>query len=167
MRPGDAELKIKECAAGLDAALTLAKFREFTRGGLPSGGGDGRGGEPALPLLGGVDRRIQSARLEYESNLRHAALALETCLRIQFAWCVPLDTDSEKAKKLKDAKTDGVPCANVACDRWMTGAQDSRPRHIDGVALCERCYRSQKRTGKRWTPQQDAAEVAPTVTARR
>lgn len=158
MRAIDAETKIKAAAGALNATLMSSKLREFSRFGLPGGVTDGRGGSPPLPMLGTTDRQILSARLEYEQNLRHAALALETCVRLQRFWCVPLDTDSEKAEKLKDEKS-GVPCANVACDRWMTGTQDNRPRHIDGAALCERCYRYERRTHKRWTAALEAAEA--------
>ncbi len=158
MRPVDAEQKCKEYAPLLNAALFASKMREFEKLGYPSQSmGDGRGtSEPPLPMIGTTDRRLAQDRSEYGQALLHAALALETAHRIQEHWCRPLDTDTEKAKKLTDDRPGG-PCPNIWCDRWITGLQNNRGRavHGNGDLLCERCYRFTKRTGRPWTPQQE------------
>lgn len=160
MRTQDSVAKIQEAAPQLNEALMRARLAEYSKFGLPSGGGDGRGGERPLPMLGNTDRAILVARREYEQTLAHAALALDSALRLQNAWCIPQTDDTEKEKKLEDTKPAGSPCANVACDRWMTGAPDNRPRRLDGIALCERCYRFTRRTGKNWTPAREALEAS-------
>lgn len=183
MRPQDAEKRIKELAAELDVGAFLAKMREFEKGGLPGQSmSDGRGGDSPCPVavtperddwlpnrgmpkgrvLGvsdPTDRQIRTDRLKVEQGLRHAALALIDVAQTITAWTVPRTDDTEKAKALNETKG-GVPCANVACDRWMTGTQDNRPRHIDGAALCERCYRFERRTKRRWTPALEQAEAS-------
>lgn len=148
MRPVDSQAKVLELAPLLDEALMRAKLAEFSKFGLPSGGGDGRGGERPLPLLGNTDRAILTARREYEQNLAHAALALDSAVRLQNAWCIPRLEGAEKAEKLKETKA-GAPCKNVFCDRWMTGLQDDVPRN----GYCVRCYRWEKRhPGQDWQP---------------
>lgn len=143
MRPQDAAAKIVELAPLLRADLMRAKLAEYAKGGLPSGGSDGRGSaEKPLPLFGNTDRAILVARREYEQNLTHAALALEAAVRSQNSWCVPRTDDTEKAKALDDQKP-GKPCSNVWCLHWCTGRKDDVLRN----GRCPTCAMYYKRTG--------------------
>lgn len=114
-----------------------------------------------------TDRQIRTDRIAVEQDLQHAALALVHASQIITAWTVPRTDDTEKAEKL--AETAGVPCGNVYChdsetgtQRRITGLQNNRGRKVEGVGpvLCERCYRYEVRTGKRWTPALEAAEAS-------
>lgn len=155
MRPQDAQEKVLELAPLLDAKTMGERLREYQRGGLPgSSFTDGRGGEPPLPLLGTVDRQIQSARLEYEQSLRHAAVALETAVRLQRFWCEPLLTDAEKESKLAEAGPKGSgTCANVWCATVCSGLGNDRLRH----GRCRACYRVWKLEGRDRDPRKELA----------
>lgn len=149
MRPVDAEAKIKEYAATLNVTAFAAKMREFTKMGLPgSSFSDGRGtAEPPLPLMGNIDRRIQQDRQLHDQAVLHAALALEQASRIEAHWTQPVDTDTEKAKKLNPDRPGG-PCKNFHCDHWMTGLQNDRPRN----GRCQPCDQHWRRTGTERDP---------------
>lgn len=142
MRTVDAQAKCVELAPLLNEALMRAKLAEFSKFGLPSGGGDGRGGERPLPMLGNTDRAILTARREFEQNLTHAALALEQAVRLQNAWCIPRTDDTEKAKTLDDTKP-GKPCSNVWCLHWCSGRKDDVLRN----GRCPNCAMYYRRTG--------------------
>lgn len=155
MRPQDAQAKIVELAPALDAALMASKLREYSKGGLPAGGSDGRGSaEKPLPLFGNTDRAILTARREYEQNLLHAALALDSAVRSQNAWCIPRTDETEKAKVLKaDPLKGSGPCANVWCDVSCSGLGNDRLRH----GRCRSCYRVFKLEGRDRDPRKEVA----------
>lgn len=145
MRTVDSQAKIVELAPLLNEALMRSKLAEYSKFGLPSGGGDGRGGERPLPMLGNTDRKILVARREYEQNLTHAATALEAALKLQTYWTKPILDDTKKAEKLAEDGPKGAgDCANVWCSHVCTGFGNDRLRH----GRCRACYRVFKQEGR-------------------
>jgi hypothetical protein len=156
VRTQDSVAKILEAAPQLNDALMRARLAEYSKFGLPSGGGDGRGGERPLPMLGNTDRAILVARREYEQNLAHAALALDAALRLQNAWCIPRTDDTEKAEKLKAEPLKGAgPCANIWCDHICTGLGNDRLRE----GRCRPHYRVWKLEGQDRDPRKDLTSL--------
>lgn len=115
---------------------------------------DGRGGEPPLPLMGHTDRKVLIERREYEQALSHAALAVETAMRLQRYWCERLPTDTEKAKALAEDGPKGAGlCSNLFCDHVCTGFGNDRLRH----GRCRPCYRIFTLEGKDRDPRKEVA----------
>lgn len=144
MRALDAVEKLKDAVPKLDPDLLARKLREYERGGLPSASmSDGRGGEPSLPLPERTDRQIDLARDNYKLHASTAALAVEAMRRIEIAWTQPLDTDSDKEKKLAGPKGSGI-CSNLTCDHTCSGLGNDRLR----LGRCRPCHRVFTQTGK-------------------
>lgn len=168
MRPADAHAKILDAVKHLDPVLFAAKTREYSRFGLPgSSFSDGRGGEPSLPLIGRTDRQIVVARAHYQHCLDTAAVALEAARRLEMAWCLPLDTDSVKEKKLAEAgpKGSGV-CGNIWCDHLCEGkTENDRLRKAPKqpgddpqkapIARCQACDQYWRRHGVERDPRRN------------